>query len=125
MTESGEIQNVIDAAMYFAERGFRVFPVVPWKGTGERNDGKLPAIKEWQNTATTNLDQIVRWFATDYRGYNFGIAADKLVILDVDTLEHSGGAKDGPAELARLEAENSKIPATFRWRCAPIHSKSR
>lgn len=110
MTTSADIENVLDAALFFAERGVRVFPV--------KADKKLPAVTGWQNAATANLDQIVRWWANEYRGCNLGVVADKLIVLDVDTIHHGKGGKDGPATLAQLVAENGPLPATFTVKTA-------
>lgn len=110
MTTSGEIANIIDAALFFAERGIRVFPVV--------TNGKTPAVKQWQNVASADQSQAVIWWAQEYRGFNLGVVADDLIVLDVDTIEHGQGGKDGPASLERLEAENERLPSTFTVRTA-------
>lgn len=117
MTNS-PVTTVIEAALYFAERGFRVFPVKAWEGNGERSDGKLPIVKLWQTVATTDVDQIARWFMLEHKHANFGVVVDKLIVLDVDTLEHSGGTKDGLAELAKLEAIHGNLPDTLTVRTA-------
>ena len=105
MTDSSEIHGIVDAALFFAERGIRVFPV--------EMDGKKPAVKSWQTVASADPDQVVRWFLQEYRGFNFGVVADGLVVIDVDTVKHGRGGKDGPASLARLVAEHEPLPETF------------
>lgn len=105
MTSSSEILSLIDAALFFAERGIRVFPVEP--------DGKRPAVKAWQNFASADTNTVAGWFMTQYRGHNLGVVCDDLIVLDVDTLKHGRGGKDGPASLRRLVAEHEPLPETF------------
>ncbi|GAA1328985.1 bifunctional DNA primase/polymerase [Pseudonocardia xinjiangensis] len=84
-----------------AEAGRYVFPVHP--------RSKLPAVKDWEATATRDLEQIKGWWA--HRPYNIGIATGKsgLVVLDLD-LAHgypppeSPGVRGGFDVLARLAA---------------------
>lgn len=67
----------LDAALAAAGRGWNVFPLAP--------AGKIPAIREWEQRATTGRCQIYRWWAKDARR-NVGVAAGKsgLVVVDLD-----------------------------------------
>jgi len=64
------------AALDAAARGWHVFPVVP-------ND-KIPAIKAWEQRATTNPDRIRRCWSTG--AFNIGIACGPscLLVIDLD-----------------------------------------
>ncbi len=113
LTDSTPIENVLDAALFFARQGIRVFPVI--------SGGKAPALGKqspWQQTATTDENEITRWWMMTYRGNNLGVVADKLVVLDVDTIDHGKGGKDGLATLQALIEEHGPIPATFTVRTA-------
>lgn len=110
MTNS-DIQNAIEGAFWFAERGYRVFPVKAGAKTP-------PLLSQWQANATNDRDQVARWFMTQHVGANYGIVADSLIVLDVDTLEHSHGTKDGIASLDALEREHGTLPRTLTVRTA-------
>lgn len=91
--------NTLAAALEYASRGWRVFPL--WPG------GKVPLIQEWQHRATTDEATIRAWWAR-WPNANVAIATGAgsgLVVLDVD------GPK-GEATLARLEAANGALPPT-------------
>lgn len=93
----------LTAALAAAARGWQVFPVVP--------AGKTPAIKGWQQLATSDEQQIRRW----WRGFamNIGVATGPsgLVVVDLDQSgghaapERFAGARHGLDVLARLAAE--------------------
>lgn len=93
----------LTAALAAAARGWRVFPVVP--------AGKTPAIKGWQQQATSNQRQIRRW----WRGFamNIGVATGPSgpVVVDLDQShghtapERFGDARHGLDVLARLAAD--------------------
>jgi hypothetical protein len=92
------------AALAAAERGWRVFPVVP--------AGKTPAISGWQERATNDSRQIYRWWRGNI-ALNIGIATGQSGLVVVD-LDHSrgdvpprrfGGARDGRDVLAMFAAE--------------------
>ena len=63
-------------ALACASRGWHVFPLAP--------GGKRPAIKQWEQRATTDPDRIRRCWGTG--GYNIGIATgpSNLVVVDLD-----------------------------------------
>lgn len=65
------------AALVAAGRGWSVFPLVP----GE----KTPAVRGWEQRATTDRRQIYRWWAGG-AGFNVGIACGPsgLVVVDLD-----------------------------------------
>src|SRR5690606_41461642 len=48
------------SALFYANRGWAVFPCVPAKYDGE--GGKSPRIKDWQNLATIDREQIIDWW---------------------------------------------------------------
>lgn len=68
----------LEAALSYASWGWRVLPVVP--------NGKLPATQHGVHDATTNPDQIARWWASN-PDFNIGIAAGQesgIVVFDID-----------------------------------------
>ncbi|WP_435272196.1 bifunctional DNA primase/polymerase [Streptomyces parvulus] len=78
--------RVLDEALAVASLGWHVFPLIP--------SGNTPAIKEWEQQATTDLDRITRAWTGRYRRYNLGIACgpSRIVVVDLDV-------KGGPARL--------------------------
>ncbi len=100
---------MLDAALWNARRGFRVFPLRPCMAPHcdcTENDKlcKKPAHKGWQQEATTDehvIEQI--WNGTEY---NVGVACgDGLVVVDVDVK----GGKRGFETFQQLG-----LPATYR-----------
>ena len=67
-----------ESALHLAARGWHVFPITP----GAK---KPPVIDRWETRATTDPDQITRWWREI--PYNVGIATGPsgLVVVDLDT----------------------------------------
>jgi len=99
------------AALAAAERGWHVFPLIP--------RGKRPAVKQWEERATTDPDRIRRcWTAGQY---NIGIACgpSELVVVDLDVPKHPDdvpppawaehGVRDG-ADVLRIVCERAGQP---------------
>jgi Bifunctional DNA primase/polymerase, N-terminal len=65
-------------ALHFAARGWHVFPITP-------RTKKPPVIDRWETRASTNPDQIRRWWR--HIPYSIGIATGPsgLVVVDLDT----------------------------------------
>lgn len=84
-------RSKLDAALAWAERGFRVFPL--------QENGKLPAFAtDWRALATMDRERIVEWWRDPLtgieRGYNIGVATGAgAIVIDLDV---KAGA-DGPA----------------------------
>lgn len=82
--------QVLNAALSYAERGWRVHPLV--------SAGKTPMVRAWQHAATTDAGQIRAWWSL-WPDSNIGIATGPesgLFVLDLDTLE---AAKELPGAL--------------------------
>ena len=80
-----------EAALIYASWGWHVLPVVP--------NGKVPATQHGVNDATTNAEQIAKWWAQNPE-FNIGIAAGArsgLVVFDVDP--RNGGEESWEAWL--------------------------
>lgn len=86
-----------EAALRYAERGWHVFRL--WPG------GKTPTTKRGCHDATTDRDQIERWFRVSA---NIAIAAgpSRLVVLDRDP------RNDGDSTLRKLIGELGPLPPT-------------
>jgi hypothetical protein len=65
----------ISFALYFAGEKLRIVPL-PYKK-------KRPILKNWPDLATSDPDQICRWFDDGTAG-NYGILTDDLLVVDVD-----------------------------------------
>ena len=92
--------TVVDAALDYAARGWRVVPIIP--------GGKRPPMAAWQTHATTAPVVIERWWGRDHPDCGIGIATGEstgLWVLDVD-----GDA--GADSLADLEATHGPLPDT-------------
>ena len=107
-----ESASTLEWALWWAEQGFHIFPLVP--------NSKLPLIEGWQRRATTDSRQINKWWVCPVLGfnhdYNVGIstsrfrnASEALWVIDVD----NKGTKRGDNEILRLEMEGHEIPPTL------------
>ena len=82
-------------AQHLASRGWPLFPLAP--GT------KRPAIREWEQRATTNPERIKRcWYEARF-GIGIATGPSGLVVLDLDPAATDDGP-DGAAGLATLAA---------------------
>lgn len=73
-------KSLIDAALYYADLGFSVFPLIP--------GSKVPATEHGCLDATTDLDQIEAWWVTQPSA-NIGISTDGLFVVDIDGADNS------------------------------------
>ena len=87
--------DMFTAALEWAGRGFRVFPLIP--GT------KKPQIEGWTDLATADPDAITRWWVDPVTGwkrnYNIGVLTNDMIVVDVD----DKNGKDGTASLLELD----------------------
>jgi len=93
----------LPTAIEYIRRGWRVVPIRP----GE----KRPALTNWQNIASNNLETVTEWFTGPYRDHGIGIATGPetgIFVLDVDITE----TKAGDETLAELEQSHGKLPDT-------------
>jgi hypothetical protein len=95
--------RLADAALAYAERGWRIVPVPP----GE----KTPRLKGWPDRATAEPEQVARWFA---RSPNLNLAlatgaGSRVVVVDVD-------GPEGRASWRDLQDAYCDAPATLTCR---------
>jgi hypothetical protein len=110
----------IRAALWFAERGFGIFPVWSTRSDGRCKcpaasacsaPGKHPVTVNGFQDATQDEAKI-RTFLTAGSDPNYGMVCPEGVFaLDVD-------GEDGPARLAALEAQHGALPPTLRTETA-------
>jgi hypothetical protein len=96
------MNETLNHALTYAERGWRVIPIKP----GE----KRPPIAAWQTAATTNPDTITQWWTGPYRNHGVGIATGEesgLFVIDIDLNDQ----KDGYHTIEQLEQQHSPLPA--------------
>ena len=94
--------EMLEAAIYYANLGFRVLPVRP------RN--KIPLISGWPEKATTDAATITKWW-TATPNANIGIATGKnsnLFVLDID------GPKGAESMTGRPVPDGAGIARTGR-----------
>jgi replicative DNA helicase len=91
--------TVVDVALFYAERGWRVFPCWPRE--------KKPLVDHWDVEATTEKNKILGWWEFNPEA-NVGVATGKssgIFVLDVD-------GPDGEQTLSKLIAEHGNLPIT-------------
>lgn len=96
--------NLIDAALDYVARGFKIFPCVP--------KGKEPATGHWIEDATNDVEQIRRWWGSNPE-YNIGLPTGKangIVVIDCDI--HPEVNEDGYRDFCEYQKENGDIPDT-------------
>ena len=108
---SAPVSACHEAARIYAGRGWRVFPSHAFDASGnctcgrshvdadgnlDESRGKHPVISNWQNLATTDLEQIDEWWLS-YPWANVSIATGEetgLFVIDVDTRKGGGLSVD-------------------------------
>ncbi len=93
----------VESALSLAEKGFHVFPCRP--------RSKKPLIKEWERRATTDPEQIKKWW-TQKPDANVAVACgpSNLGVIDIDP------GKGGFQSLALLEMEYGELDDSFKVR---------
>lgn len=96
------MNEMLEAALHYAELGIAVFPLVPrTKEPYKDSHGLLDA--------TTDAGQIRKWWA-DAPDSNIGACTNGFVVLDVDYDEDKG--EDGYEFLREWEKEHGELPET-------------
>jgi len=104
MVGSTPFATPVAAALYWAERGF---PVFPWH---LRDGQKIPCIKAWEQCATCDPQEINRlWGRFPKSGVGSPPHRSGHFVLDVD----NKGDKCGDLSLLQLEAEHAPLPETM------------
>ena len=104
-------------ALAYAKRGWPVFPV---------KENKQPAIKDWKTKATTDENQVRRWFEQDFiGGCNFGFQPGLagIAVIDVDRGKKRK-REDGTEEMVNgedsladfLKQSGAELPPTYTVR---------
>jgi hypothetical protein len=108
-------KSLLASALFYAARGWRVFPVNTWlgvkcscnRGAACTSPAKHPRISAWQHEATTDPAQITRWWRA-WPDANIGIAtgpAPGLVVIDIDP---NRGGEDSLKALVAAYRGNEK-----------------
>lgn len=100
----------IKAALYFAGKGFYIFPLV---GCGENY--KKPAISGWKEKSTTDIDQINEWWLSQDCPFIPAIDCGKsnLLIVDADKNKNGETDLDGVENLEIIFYENGIDETSF------------
>ena len=100
-----ERSEMLDHALDLVLQGLAVFPLRP--GT------KVPLVKDWERKASTDVEQVMRWWAATPHA-NIGIACGPsgLLVVDLDADKKPGGTRHGQRSLVDLAAGRG-IPLTF------------
>lgn len=104
----GSVAELCGSALFYAQRGWPVFPVVPARMNGE--GGKVPRVKAWQDVASTSPEQIIEWWEKMPTS-NVGVLCGPrsgLLVIDLDFKPDRG--IDGRSALAALEAVHGPVP---------------
>ena len=100
------MNQFLDAAIEYASKGLAVFPV--------KAKGKNPLTNNGVKDATTNFDQIERWWKK-YPSANIGIACGEvsggLLVVDLDEKDNGISGADS---LNQWERENGRLPDSWR-----------
>ena len=82
--------SLLQYALDWAARGFRVFPLMP--GTKDR-----PVYDAWHEAATNDLAMVRSMWSDPLTGierdYNIGVDTTGMVVLDIDVKQGAGGAE--------------------------------
>lgn len=108
--------GLLSAALWFAARGWHVFPLVP--------GSKRPAVEAWETAATIDPDRIrATWAAhTSEAGgnprYNIGIACGPsgLIVIDLDVPKDPGDVPPPPWDTEQGIRDGSDVLATLAER---------
>lgn len=113
-----DARRFVEVAVRYATHGWPVVPLhtpvasgCSCRRAGCGSPGKHPRTARGLHDASTNDDQISAWWQR-WPDANLGVvtgADSGLLVLDIDL-------PDGPASLARLEAEHAALPATCEQR---------
>jgi Bifunctional DNA primase/polymerase, N-terminal len=98
-------------ALHFAARGWHVFPITP----GAK---KPPVVGQWETRASTDPDQINRWWQVPY---TIGIATGPsgLVVIDLDTTK-PGETVPGRWATLRIGSGAGVLRALARQQGTPV-----
>ena len=112
----GMERNIVDKALEYAARGWRVFPLHTMRGSicscgnmSCSSAAKHPHIKEWQNYCSYDSDEIRGWWQK-WPDANIGLAtggASGFFVLDIDPRH---GGKESLEELVK---RNGALPKTL------------
>lgn len=95
--------SMLEWALKYAQQNYAVFPLAP--------KSKVPATQHGFQDASTDPDQIRRWWGHN-PNYNIGVATGNgLVVIDVDDKPEEG--KHGTLELNGWEREHGEFPPTW------------
>jgi len=91
-TSRGQV-NLVDAALQYADHGWRVFPI--------KEGGKAPAkFKSWNTRATDNKEQILAWWRK-WPNANIGILTGEKSGIFVVDIDPKNGGDESIAELLK------------------------
>lgn len=99
-----------DAALWYAELGYRVFPCVP----GE----KRPLTPRGCLDATADLEQVEAWWS-QWPDANVGLATDGLLVVDIDGADNPWPGVERQLDLARGPVARTPRGGTHHYHRQP------
>ena len=94
------VDSLKESAIQYAKAGIRVFPLAP-------NSKRNQVLSSWKSEATTDIEQINKWWDKN-PNYNVAIATGNgLLIIDIDV-------KKGAKGLESLKKYGKNLPATAK-----------
>jgi len=98
-----EPNQFLNAARWLSKRGMHVFPLMP--GT------KVPAVRaDWEGCATTDLEQIDRWWGTGRCNVAVATGPSGLVVVDLDVSAEGNGPNGRETLRAIAEKASDSLP---------------
>jgi hypothetical protein len=100
------MNNTHEAALFYAGLGYPVFPC--------RINDKRPATDHGCHDATTDVEQINRWWTAN-PDLNVAIATDGLVVVDIDGADNQWPGEEHSMELASVPTAKTPSGGSHRY----------
>lgn len=112
-------RTLVDAALWYAELGYRVFPCVP--------NEKRPMTPHGCLDATVDTEQVGAWWE-EWPEANIGLATDGLLVVDIDGADNPWPGTERQLDLARGPVARTPRGGTHHYHRQPggdVHPSDR